>query len=303
MKAQPVETECLIIGGGPAGLTAAIYLARFRRNVLVIDKGESRAEYIKSSNNYPGFINGINGNQLLINLREQAKEYGAELITDEVTALELDGDGIFTATTPARVIKAKKVLLATGIVDEKPNLPNMDKIIYEGAVRFCPVCDGFEATDKKIGIVGTLKHILPKALFLRTYTRQIFLLPTHKATLTKEETTSLHEANIQLPGKDLTDLIVSHNKVTAVFDDNEKIELDVLYPAMGADVRSELAIKLNAKANESNCILADAHQLTSINGLYVAGDLTTDLSQISVALGQAAIAATHIHNNLPANFR
>ena len=111
--------DCLIIGGGPAGLTAAIYLARYRRQALVVDAGESRAALIPESHNYPGF-QGIAGPALLERLRAQARRYGAELRRGTVSALARDGD-VFTAVADGERLRARTVILATGLVDKKPD--------------------------------------------------------------------------------------------------------------------------------------------------------------------------------------
>ncbi|PZP57326.1 MAG: NAD(P)/FAD-dependent oxidoreductase [Micavibrio aeruginosavorus] len=297
-----IECDCLIIGGGPAGLTAAIYLARYRRNVIVVDEGRSRARYIKSSYNYPGFTNGIQGEQLLQNLRTQAEEFGAQIITGKIGNLQKTASG-FEASSADQAFRSPKVLLASGVIDQSPSLPNMHEFIYEGAVRFCPICDGYEASDKKIGVLGPLSHIIPKALFLRTYTPDILIFPTDTADLSLQDMDSLRAAQIELPLCCATEIKSSEENVAVILDNGECIEVDVLYPAMGANPRSGLAIALGAGHNEDECLFSDSHQQTSVEGLYIAGDLTTDLSQISVATGQAAIAATHIHNSLPRNFR
>ncbi len=294
--------DCLIIGGGPAGLTAAIYLARFHRDVLVVDSGASRAAWIPVSHNYPGFINGIAGTDLLERLRVQAIEYGAKLKQDEVIELSRTADGLFAAKTRQGLVHARMILLATGVVDEVPDFPSMKEFVYKGAIRFCPICDGFEATDKRVGIVGPWSHIVGKALFLRTYTADLVLLPTAE-DLSESDRKRLADAGIVIPEHDVCDLVASDDKVAAIMSDGERIELDTLYPAMGAHVRSELAVSLKAIHNDLGCLATDDHQQTSVPGLYAAGDVTFDLSQISVATGQAAIAATAIHNTLPSNPR
>jgi thioredoxin reductase len=112
--------DCLIIGGGPAGLTAAVYLARYRRRIILFDGGDSRALLIPKSHNYPGFPEGVSGPELLQALRKQAQAYGVEMIGARITELRRDGEG-FTATSGRELIKARFVLLATGIVDESPD--------------------------------------------------------------------------------------------------------------------------------------------------------------------------------------
>lgn len=298
------DADCLIIGGGPAGLTAAVYLARFRRKVILLDSGQSRAALIPTSHNFPGFVSGVSGVELLERLRMQAEQYGAILQQGEIEDLIREDNDDFVAIAGSERISARKVLMATGIVDEKPVLPSMQEFIYRGAVRFCPVCDGYEAVDKRIGIIGPCDRVMKKAMFLRTYTPDLVLLVTDKDVLcSPEDRTRLAAMDIPLPSEPVADVNISGESVTAIMASGARIELDILYPAMGAQVRTELALKLGAKGDEKSCLSADAHQRTTIPGLYAAGDITYDLSQISVAVGQAAIAATDIHNNLPPNPR
>ena len=293
--------DCLIVGGGPAGLTAAIYLARYRRKVLVIDSGKSRAEWIPKSHNYPGFEDGISGKALLAKLREQATEYGAELRKGEVTKLEEAREG-FVATANGKTISAKRVLMATGIVDETPSLPSLREAVYEGALRFCPICDGYEAQDQKIAVLGHAETAWRKALFLRTYSRDVtFLCVDNPDDAPTECMKSLREANVAFPGECATDIDKSGEKIVAILQSGKRMEFDVLYPALGCEVRSDLVTKLGAKATENGNLLVNDCQLTSIKGIYAAGDVVSDLHQISVGIGHAAIAATKIHNELERN--
>src|SRR5688572_1985553 len=133
------NVDCLIIGGGPAGLTAAIYLARYRRNIVLIDDGRSRAELIPTSHNYPGF-RGISGSDLLKALRSHALQYNVDSRKDTVTSLSVKSDGLIEAELQSGpIMRARQVLLATGILDESPELPGLKDAVYQGALRFCPI--------------------------------------------------------------------------------------------------------------------------------------------------------------------
>ena len=301
--AGPVEAsdlDCLIVGGGPAGLTAATYLARFRRNVLLLDDGHSRARLIPETHNYPGFV-GISGVDLLAHLREQALRNGAQLREARVEELRKGGE-VFIARAGNGEIRAKRLLLATGIVDESPDLPGLKDAIYRGALRFCPICDGFEARDKRIGVLGPLRIATGKAQFLRTYSRDIVLLPTDEPDRSGDDAQALKQAGITLE-KRVVDVERAGEKIAAVFADGRRLPVDVLYPALGCDVRSQLATALGARCTEIGNLHVDDNQRTSVEGLYAAGDVVTDLHQLSVATGHAAVAATAIHNSLPRNFR
>ena len=166
--------DCLIVGGGPAGLTAAIYLARFRRNARVVDAGSSRASLIPLSHNYPGFPDGISGRDLLQRLRQQARRYGASLTTGHVESVERTAGG-FLAQSGAEVIEARTLLLATGVVDIEPGLPNVNDAVRSGLVRHCPICDGFEVIGKKVAVIGRGLKGVNEARFIQHYTTDLVL--------------------------------------------------------------------------------------------------------------------------------
>lgn len=294
--------DCVIVGGGPAGLTAAIYLARFRRRVVLVDSGESRAALIPESHNYPGFA-GIAGPALLARLRDQAGRYGAELRGGRVETL-VRTDGLFRAEiAEGRAVMARAALIATGIVDESPELPALRTLVAAARVRYCPICDAFEAMDRHIGVVGPLRRAAAKARFLRTFSRRVTVLPLDAGPLPDEEAAALAEAGVAVLRGPLADLRPEGEGIAATAADGTRLIVDVLYPAMGAEVRAGLALALGAETAGDGCLTVDHRQRTAVPMLYAAGDVTTDLHQISVATGHGAVAATAIHNVLPPNFR
>jgi thioredoxin reductase (NADPH) len=292
--------DCLIIGGGPAGLTAANYLARFRRNAVLVDDGQSRARLIAETHNFPGFL-GISGMDLLASLREQAEENGARLQEGRVEKLH-KADSVFVARVGNAEIRAKRLLLATGIVDESPELAGLKDAIYRGALRFCPICDAFEALDMRIGVLGPLHTAAGKAQFLRTYSRDVVLLPIDDPAKSSDERRALQNAGIVVEQR-VVDVDRTGERIVALFEGGRRLPIDVLYPALGCEVRSQLATALGARCNDIGNLHVDDKQRTSVEGLYAAGDVVTDLHQLSVATGHAAVAATAIHNSLPLNYR
>lgn len=287
--------DCLVIGGGPAGLTTALYLARFRRSVLVIDGGRSRALGIPRSHNHPGFIDGISGETLLRTLRKQASEYGAEIQDGHVVSLEVTGDG-FRAQTETDEFSAACVVLAAGITDICPDIIDTSSSL-EAGVRYCPVCDGFEAVDKRIAVYGDPKDAGSKARFLRTYSSEVSLIPLRRdAQPGSPEDFEL----LNSPARSFTG---ESGGVSVLLENGQVRTFDVLYPALGCQVHSDLATALGAKSNPTGCLVVDDKQQTTVTGLYAAGDVVSDLHQIVVAEGHAAIAATAVHNRLPFRFR
>jgi thioredoxin reductase (NADPH) len=292
--------DCVIVGGGPAGLTAAVYLARYRRRVVVFDSGESRAGLIPASHNYPGFPDGISGEGLLASLRAQASQYGVTIIPSEVTALERSGLG-FRVLHGLGATETSFVLVATGIVDEHPEMDGLADAIAAGLVRYCPVCDAYEATDKKIAVFGAGSDAASKAKFLRSYSADVtWLRPV-------DEIPSDHDrAMASDVGIGILNSVHKLERMDGGIcagSEGTTLRFDLLYPALGCDVRSDIASKLGAQMTSVGCLLVDEHQRTTVEGLYAAGDVVSDLHQIAVATGHAAIAATHIHKMLEPRLR
>jgi thioredoxin reductase (NADPH) len=297
---MPDVLDCLIVGGGPAGLTAAMYLARYRRNARLIDAGESRAALIPASHNYPGF-KGIEGVELLRRLREQALTYGASCASGAVTELRRRRALSFTALCGGEEIQARTVLLATGLVDKRPGQQvASQETLRSDAIRYCPICDGFEAMDKRIGVVGDLSDAGQKALFLRTYSRDVLVFATDEGTL--EIKNALTASGIAVAGKP-KQIVRAAKGLLVTAESGASYDVDILYPALGCTVRSDLAVALDAASTDVGTLCVDEHQQTTVDGLYAIGDVVSDLHQISVATGHAAIAATAIHNRLGRNPR
>lgn len=300
-----VSVDCLVIGGGPAGLTAAIYLGRFRRSVTVIDKGWSRAEWITLSHNLPGFRLGVSGPAYLDDARSQARQYGAQLHSGVVETLEIDAGGAFQARTASGTIMAATVLLATGVVETKPPLDHVADAVKRGVIRTCPICDGYESIGKAIAVLGTGDHAAAEALFLRTYTNQLTLLLglDDANTLSSDKRSALQAAGIVVRHVTIGAVTLQENGLTAItVEDGQVHHFDKVYSAFGVVSQTQLARSLNAKLDADQRLFVSEHQETSVSGLYAAGDLVRGLNQICVASGEAAIAATAIHNRLPKPF-
>jgi len=294
--------DCLIVGGGPAGLTAATCLGRFRRRVTIIDKGWSRAEWITRSHNIPGFPFGIAGPELLDLMRAQASSYGAAIEHDSVTDIARAADGMFTVSVSARTIQARTILLASGVVENKPPLAHFADAVKRGIIRTCPICDGYEAIGKRVAVIGSGEHAAAEALFLRTFSSDVSLLlmADDDAILTDNTVSRLHAASILVNHVLGGSVSVGSDGLTEVsIEDGGKHLFNLVYSAFGTTAQSMLAMDLGARVDDARRLFVTEHQETSIPGLYAAGDVVRGLNQITVADGEAAIAATAIHNSLP----
>ena len=266
--------DAIVVGAGPAGLTAATYLARFRRRVLVMRAGPSRASWIPESHNTPGFPHGVGGNELLRRLTEQAAAFGAEFRDLRVDRLSRAGD-MFEVSGQGQVVEAPAVLLATGVLDRMPDIDGLDDAVRRSLVRMCPICDAYEAIDKRIAVLGDGGLAQREAAFLRTYSDQVSVIGEYNG-------------RIELTG----------DTAEWTAPDGAAQSFDHLYLALGCSPQSALAVDGGARRDDEGNLVVDAHQMTSIDGLYAAGDVVRGLNQIAVATGEAAIAATAIHNQL-----
>jgi thioredoxin reductase (NADPH) len=296
-----VSLDCLVIGGGPAGLTAAIYLARFRLKVCVVDAGQSRAALIPCTRNHAGFPGGISGIELLDRMRRQAREYGAELRDQRVVRLDKHAAG-FSVFGDTAEISAKTVLIATGVTNLRPEIgePLHRRALAEGRLRYCPVCDGYEVTDQKVAVIGTGARALKEALFLRAYTKDVSLVPnTGPHQFSKEERRQIVDAGIAIIEMPAVDFHLRAEGISFLAA-GQRLVFEAIYPALGSDIHSGLAGEVGADRTEEGSIKVDAHQRTSVAYLYAAGDVVAGLDQISHAMGEAGVAATTIRNDIAA---
>ncbi|MEA1013361.1 NAD(P)/FAD-dependent oxidoreductase [Sphingosinicella sp. LY1275] len=294
------DFDCLVIGGGPAGLTAAIYLTRFHLSLKVVDAGKSRASLIPCTHNHAGFPDGISGQELIARMTGQARKYGASIETGRVTRLDRI-EGGFEAEWGSGWVRAKTVLLATGVANRRPPMDEdlHDVALAQGLIRYCPICDGFEVTDKRVGVIGDDSHGVAEAVFLRGYTSDVTLIAPHSELrdLKQQDWEKLERYGIETVNGPCQ-AVAAEGKCITVDTAEGHYTFDSIYPALGSDVHSHLAKMVGADLAESGCILVDSHQRSSVPGLYAAGDVVIGLDQISHAMGEGGVAATTIRNDL-----
>ncbi|HEY9056144.1 MAG TPA: NAD(P)/FAD-dependent oxidoreductase [Aurantimonas sp.] len=300
--------DCLVIGAGPAGLAAALYLARFKRRFLVIDAGDPRAAWIPTSHNIPFFERGISGREVLARERAHARHYGAEIVEGKVVRLAKRQDGIFqawvetmpTAESRSFDVTARRVLLATGACDVEPDLPDVSDAVRRGLVRYCPICDGYEAQHKAVAVIGRGARGLEEAAFVaRTYSRDVTFLTLGTPLDIDDAGWALaRQHGIKIVEEPVGELHVEGDRIAAIrLESGAEHGFDVIYSALGLTLRSDLAVALGADHDEAGALIVDEHNRTSIDGLYAAGAVVRGLDQIVVAMGHAAVAATDIHNH------
>ena len=292
--------DALVVGGGPAGLTAAIYLARYRRRFLVVDAGASRASWIPLSHNHAGFPDGVTGNDLLARMRAQAERYGSRIEAGTVATVERGEGGFVVRTEEGREMRTRTVLTASGVIDLEPQLPNLYQAVQRGLIRHCPICDAFEVIDHRIGVIGHGTDALGEALFLRTYSHDVTLLTLGEPmNLEDAEARRMAEAGIRAVEEPVVEVHSEAGRIAALTTESgERLTFDTLYSALGTVPRTDPVKGLGVRTSPDGRLVVDKHQQTGMEGLYAAGDIVDGLNQISVAMGHAAIAATSIHRRL-----
>lgn len=291
--------DCVIVGAGPAGLTAAIYLARFGLSACVIADGNSRAARIPLCRNFPGHPEGVSGADLLMRMEAQLKTYGVPRIAGCVDSIAREAEG-FRVRHETFSAMGRTVMLATGKIDEPPAaMPpaEHDLALQDGRLHYCPICDGNEVRGQDVMVLGAGKHGSREAAFLRSYTGKVALLCPEgpHASVRGDQHPDL-QGIILVDGPLLG--LSYRSKALELTTANAVLRPAHLYVALGCRQRSELAAALGAALSDDGCIVVDAHQRTSVAGVYAAGDVVVGLDQIATAVGFAAIAATAVRNDL-----
>lgn len=276
--------DVIIVGAGPAGISASLYTIRGNLKTLVIYKEKSALEKTPKIENYYGFKNGINGEELYKMGIEQAKNLGVEVLEEEVTNIQLDfidsdkeqSRQIFKVETLNNEFQAKTVILATGNKKNKPNIEKIDE--YEGkGVSYCAVCDGFFYRNKDVAVIGNGNYAISEAMDLQNIVKSIKILTNG------QQIPEYRAENVDIINKEIKE-INGNNKIEEIeFKDNSKIKIDGIFIAQGVAGSTEFAKKLGAKI-EKDKIAVNENMETTIKGLYACGDCTGGLYQIAKAV-------------------
>lgn len=282
-------TELCIVGSGPAGISAAIYAARASvRCLLLGGTPKFAADY--EIDNYFGFPETISGRELRDRGLAQAARFGVRHVEELAVGLHVLENGHFEVVTPARRITACSLILATGVARSKPNVPGLSDFEGKG-VSWCVTCDGFFVRQKPVAVLGEGDYAASQALELLTYTPHVTLLLGGKAPAMGEAyRTRLAEAGIPvLPGP-VERLEGGAGLERAVLKDGQVLDIHGLFVAVGEASSGDFAQALGL-TRSGNYIQVDREQQTNVPGVFAAGDCTGGFLQISVAVGEGAIAA------------
>lgn len=289
--------DVIIVGGGPAGLSAALVLGRCRHRVLLCDSGEYRNQV---SHAMHGFLSrdGLPPAELLRIGREQLEPYGITMMQTQITDAVMRETHFELTASQGEVLYARKLLLATGIRDNLPLVDGFDAL-YGVSAFHCPYCDGWEQRDKRIVAYARGPEMVEFAFTLRPYTPDLILCTDGPAELSEDERARLTGHDIPLIEKTVARLAGQGGQLThIVFSDGEAIERDALFFHLGQKQRSQLAAGLGCQVSNEEGAQADESCATNIPGLFIAGDATRDVQQVIVAAAEGAKAAFEINTQL-----
>jgi thioredoxin reductase len=297
--------DCIVVGAGPAGLSASLFLARYLHPVLTFHHNSPRNEYAHGVHGFLGH-HGISPAELLARGRDEVTMHGGLIVEACVTSVKKISDDHFGVTTEAddqetRTFEARRLLLATGLRDLTPDCPGFREF-YGMSVHHCPDCDGYESRNKRIAVLGSGKKTVGYALSLLTWTDKITLITGQAGDMSANDRARLGSFNIELRDQAIAGLEGdkgSKQLSRILLSDGNQLECDALFFNLGTELASDLHEKLGCKLDEEcGLIWVDQSQQTSIAGVYAAGDITPNSQLAIVAAAEGAMAAIHIHQSL-----
>ena len=291
--------DIAVVGGGPAGLSAALWLARYLHKVVVVDSGDPRNWETRGINGYLGH-QGIRSPDLRAIGRSECAEYGVEFvggIVDE--AINETGELFAVCLRDGSTIEAPRILLAIGLKDVWPNIPGLDQC-YGETVHVCPDCDGYETRDKKTVVVGTGRRVVGMALALTTWTRQIVICTNGEPPdLEQEVLDQLKALNIPLLDGPIRCVVSKDREISGVeLEGGMSLDCERLYFAIGQYPSDDLGAQLGCKRDQLGRLVVDEHNHTSVKNVYAAGDIAHAPQLAIVAASSGAVAAMAIHASL-----
>ncbi len=295
---RPRKAEVIIIGGGMAGLSAAIYLARAKRDTLVIDGHKSMARWEPDIQNFLGFPAGIAGEELLKRARRQVRRYGAHITRDHIQRASA-GKRCFRLRGQRNFYTCQRLLIATGIFHIPPDIPGVRPCLGH-SMFFCKDCDGFRVQGKTVAVYGWTNEAVEYALAMLLYSPRVLIVTDgRKPEWSPRHQRWLREYKIPVHVQPIVN--VRHNRsqiLSLQFRDGPETETQALFTTRGDLYQNQLARNLRARLDTDGQILVDANMRATVPRLYAAGCVTPANCQMIIAAGQGATAAQTINRDL-----
>jgi thioredoxin reductase (NADPH) len=293
--------DCIIIGGGIAGLQGAIQLGRYKHKVLVIDANDGRSTICQSYHNVLGYPDGISGPELRRTGQEHAKSLGVQFAADRAAAVEMNPEGNFKVNTEnGECFEAKRLLLSTGIVDRLPPFPELQPCLGI-SVYVCPDCDGYEVSNRKTIVMGSGDTGANMALVLYYWTDRIIYVNHEQKEVDEDLLSKLKEKKIEVIDTPIESVLTDGPDFKGVkLEGGEQLEAERGFVAFGGnEVKSQLAQQLGVELHENKHILVDPRtKMTNIENVWAAGDVVAHSEQVTIAMGDGSQAAIWIHKTL-----
>ena len=291
--------DVAVVGGGPAGLCAALWLARYLHNVVVVDSGDPRNWETRGINGYLGH-QGIRSPELRTLGRAECAKYGVEFVSGIVDqAINETGELFAICLRDGPTIEAQRILLAIGIKDFWPDIPGLERC-YGETVHVCPDCDGYETRDKKTVVVGTGRKAVGTALALATWTRQIVICTNgEKPEMSQILLDKLKTLNIPVLEAPIKCVLSKASEITGLeLEGAMSLDCERLYFAIGQYPSDDLGAQLGCKRDEMGRLVIDERNHTSVKNVFAAGDIAPGPQMAIVAAASGAVAAIAIHASL-----
>ncbi len=292
------SAEIIIVGGGLAGLSAAVYLGRARRETLLIDEGKSMARWEPDVQNYLGFPEGISGRELLARARRQARHYGAHFSRDRICGAAAHG-GVFELEGRSGPYSCRRLLLATGIFHIPPDIPGLEPCLGH-SMFFCRDCDGYRVQGKTIAVYGWTNEAVRYALAMLLYSHCVVIVTDgREPSWNRRHGQWLREYEIPIFRQTITNVRHSGGQIQFLdLDDSTEVAVNALFTTRGDVYFHALAKDLGARIDAEGQIQVDPDMRTNVPGLYAAGCVTPANCQMIIAAGQGATAGQAINRDL-----
>jgi thioredoxin reductase len=291
--------DVAIVGGGPAGLSAAIWLARYLHKVVVVDSGDPRNWETRGINGYLGHL-GIRSPELRALGKEEGAKFGVEYVSGIVDeAINETGELFAIRLREGTLIEAQRILLAIGIKDVWPDIPGLERC-YGETIHVCPDCDGYETLDKKTVVVGKGRKAVGMALALTTWTRKLVICTNgDKPDMEQKLLDQLKALNIPVLDQAIKCVVSRSSEISGIeLEGGMSLDCERLYFAIGQYPADDLGAQLGCKRDQLGRLVIDEHNHTSVKNVYAAGDIAPGPQVAVFAAASGAVAATAIHASL-----
>jgi thioredoxin reductase (NADPH) len=293
------QSDVVVVGGGPAGLCAALWLARYLHKVVVVDSGDPRNWETRGINGYLGH-QGIRSPELRTLGRAECAKFGVQFVDGIVDRATNEAGELFEVSLrDGSTIESRRILLAIGIKDYWPDIPGLERC-YGETIHVCPDCDGFETRGKKTVVVGTGRKAVGMALALTTWTRQVVICTNgEKAEMSQALLDKLKQLNIPVLEAPIKCVVSKSSEITGIdLEGGMSLDCERLYLAIGQYPADDLGAQLGCKRDELGRLVIDERNHTSVKDVYAAGDIAPGPQLAIGAAASGAVAAIAIHASL-----